>query len=231
MLRIGTSGFSYPAWKGSFYPDKLPAKRMLAYYAERFCTVEINATFYRMPERDVLARWAAEVPAGFTFVLKAPGRITHAKRLVACGRELRQFTTKARVLGDKLGPLLFQLPPNFRADVPRLVAFLKRVPRDVRVAFEFRHPSWFCDETYAALRAHRAALCCADTDEQAAPLLATARFGYVRLRRARYGHAALAKWARELRARRWRDAYVFFKHEDEGTGPRFAAKLEQLARG
>jgi uncharacterized protein YecE (DUF72 family) len=226
-LRVlsGTSGFSYKEWKGSFYPEDLPAARMLAYYAERLPAVEINNTFYRMPKPALLESWSAEVPESFRFVLKASQRITHFKRLKDAGDEVAYFFGVAAVLGERLGPALFQLPPNLKKDLPRLEAFLETLPRDRRAAFEFRHASWFEDEIFEALRGKKAALCIAEDEELATPLVATAEWGYLRLRRQDYDDAAVAAWAEKVRAQSWQEAYVFFKHEDAGAGPRLAAQF------
>jgi uncharacterized protein YecE (DUF72 family) len=226
---IGTSGFSYDAWKGSFYPEKMAAKDMLRYYAERFPTVEINNTFYRMPKAALLEGWAEQVPESFRFVIKAPQKITHIARLKECGELLSYLYRVTASLGPRLGPLLFQLPPNFKRDVPRLEAFIADMPERRRVAFEFRHASWFDDETYAALKKHGAALCVADTGEEpVAPLVATTDWGYLRLRREEFSDAELAEWARRIREQPWSDAFVFLKHEEEGRGPKLAAKLIEL---
>jgi uncharacterized protein YecE (DUF72 family) len=225
----GTSGFSYPAWRGPFYPADLPAKAMLAFYAGRLGTVEINNTFYRLPTAALLAGWAAETPAGFRFALKAPQRITHQRRLREAGELAAHFCELAATLGPRRGPLLFQLPPNLRADVPRLTDFLAALPAGHRVAFEFRHASWFADAAYAALRAHGAALCIADAAELSTPFETTAPFGYLRLRREDYDAGALADWAARVRAARWERAYVYFKHEDAGRGPALAAAFAGLA--
>ena len=205
---------------------------MLAYYVERFTTVEINATFYRMPNAKTVAGWGAAAPAGFTYVLKAPQQITHFKRLRDVGEPLRYFCDAARVLGDRLGPLLFQLPPNFKKTADRLGETLASLPDGFRVAFEFRHESWFDDEVYALLRARNAALCIADTEEGATPAVATADFGYLRLRAVEYTDEDLKTWIETIDriGTGWRDAYVFFKHEDTGSGPalarRFVARRE-----
>jgi uncharacterized protein YecE (DUF72 family) len=229
---VGTSGYSYKEWKGTFYPSDLPAAKMLPYYAEHFSSVEINNTFYRMPEAKTLEKWASEVGDGFTFVLKAPQRITHQKKLAGVEDDVRHLVEVGKVLGPKLGPLLFQLPPYFRRDVDKLRGLLGLVPRNVRVAFEVRHDSWLVDEVYAVLREHDVALCAADTDEVADPaslLVSTASWGYLRLRRFEYDDAALEAWAQRVRAQQWSDAFVFFKHEDEGKGPAFAKRfLENL---
>jgi uncharacterized protein YecE (DUF72 family) len=228
---VGTSGYSYAPWKGSFYPEKLPAAKMLGYYASQLPTVEINNTFYRMPVAEMLQKWSAETPGSFSFVLKSPKRITHEKRLLDTGDTVKRFYEVAAALGPKLGPTLFQLPPNLKKDVPRLEAFLAQLRAaapDARPAFEFRHESWFSDDVYAALRAQQAALCIAEDEELATPLEATASWGYLRLRRQDYDDAALAAWAERLRGQPWSDTHVFFKHEDEGKGPKLAVQMISL---
>ncbi|HYC62963.1 MAG TPA: DUF72 domain-containing protein [Thermoanaerobaculia bacterium] len=231
---VGTSGYSYKEWKGTFYPSDLPATKMLAFYAQHFGSVEINNTFYRMPVASMVEKWASEVPDGFRFVLKAPQRITHIKRLTGVEDELRYFLETASLLGSKLGPLLFQLPPNLRKDVTKLREFLALIPHGWRVALEVRHDSWCDDEIYALLREHDVPLCLSDTDEVADPdtlLVNTASWGYLRLRRTDYSDAQLADWVRRVESQGWSDAFVFFKHEDEGKGPLFAKRfLERLER-
>ncbi len=228
-LWTGTSGFSYKEWKGSFYPEKLPATKMLAYYSRRLASVEINNTFYRLPRADLLEKWAAQVPSDFSFVLKASRRITHMKRLKDADEPLEYLVaTATAALGSRLGPILFQLPPYLRRDTDRLVDFLALVPDDVRAAFEFRHDSWFCDEVYQALSDRGAALVTADTGEGDAPVVPTASFGYARLRRPGYADGELAEWAQALRQPGWRDVFAFFKHEDAGAGPRMAARFRDL---
>jgi uncharacterized protein YecE (DUF72 family) len=231
-VAVGTSGYAYKEWKGHFYPVDLKAADFLRYYAGRFDTVEINATFYRMPTEKMLQGWAAQVPDGFTFVLKAPQRITHHKRLKECGEELQFFLRTANVLGPRLGPTLFQLPPNMKKDLPRLQDFLAMVPQTWRPAFEFRHASWFDDDVFGVLRAHGAALVAADTDPEESgitvPFVPTAPWGYLRLRRVVYDDATLGEWVKRIRATDWEDAFVFFKHEDEGTGPKLAARFLEL---
>ena len=228
-LWTGTSGFSYKEWKGSFYPEKLPANRMLEYYSQQLASVEINNTFYRLPRAEMLEKWAAQVPDDFAFVLKASRRITHMKRLKDAGDPLEYLvTTAVAALGARLGPILFQLPPYLRKDVERLRDFLAIVPDTVRAAFEFRHESWFGDDVYQALADHGAALVTADTGEGEAPVVETARFGYARLRRPGYGDAELAEWVEALRRPSWSDVFVFFKHEDEGAGPRMAAGFGEV---
>ncbi|HKD18607.1 MAG TPA: DUF72 domain-containing protein [Thermoanaerobaculia bacterium] len=226
----GTSGFSYKEWKGSFYPEDLPAERMLAYYAERLPAVEINNTFYRMPKPALLESWAAEVAPEFRFVLKASQRITHFKRLKETGSEVEYFFGAASTLGDRLGPVLVQLPPNLKKDLPRLEAFLATLPAGARPAFEFRHASWFEEDVFTALRTKGAALCVAEDEELATPLVSTAGWGYLRLRRQDYDDAAVAAWADRVRGQSWSEAYVFFKHEDAGAGPRLAAQFLERIR-
>jgi uncharacterized protein YecE (DUF72 family) len=221
---VGTSGYNYDAWRGSFYPEDLPAKKMLGYYAERFGSVEINYSFYRKPTEKILQNWAAQVPPGFQFVLKVWQRITHQKRLRDCEELVSQFTEAARTLGPRLGPLLYQLPPNLKFDAGLLREFLAGLPRDLRAAFEFRHESWFNDETWSALRDLGAALCIAESDELATPPVFTAPWAYFRLRRLDYDEAALRKWNAVVP----QDAYVFFKHEDEARGPAFAVQFLEL---
>ena len=229
QLFAGTSGFAYPAWRGSFYPEKLPAARMLRYYAERLPAVEINNTFYRMPKPALLEGWSGQVPEGFSFALKASRRITHLKRLADTGEELAYLYRAAAALGPRRGPILFQLPPFLKRDLPRLQGFLAALPDDHRAAFEFRHPSWFEDDVMAALREREAALCIAESGEAGdAPLAVTADFGYLRLRRERYDDADLERWVRQVRLQPWERAFVFFKHEAAGVGPALAARFLSL---
>ncbi|MBC7819944.1 MAG: DUF72 domain-containing protein [Planctomycetaceae bacterium] len=231
-FHVGTSGYSYKEWKGSFYPAKFPQMDMLTYYAERFATVEINNTHYRMPTASGLESWAAQVPKKFRFVLKAPQTITHFKRLKGVEEEMDYLLKTAAVLKDRLGPLLFQLPPNFKKDVPRLESFLKLLSKRTPAAFEFRHESWFDEEVFACLRAKSCALCLADTDDLPNPaLVSTAHWGYIRLRREKYADQLLKDWIKRLKSQAWDEAYVFFKHEDAGTGPKFAARFLELADG
>ena len=220
-VHVGTSGYNYEAWRGSFYPQDLSSKKMLGYYAERFDTVEINYSFYRKPTQKILEGWAAQVPERFRFALKAWQRITHQKRLRETGELVSSFAEAARALGSRLAPVLYQLPPNLKADVPLLRDFLNQLPRDLRAAFEFRHASWFSDETYSALRDAGAALCVAESDDLATPAVRTADFGYLRLRRLDYDAAALARWAEFVKGSPG-DVFVYFKHEDEARGPAFA---------
>jgi uncharacterized protein YecE (DUF72 family) len=230
-LYVGTSGYSYKEWKGTFYPEDLPASKMLPFYASNFSTVEINNTFYRMPTEKLIAGWAAQVPEEFTFVLKAPQRITHQKKLVDAEEDIRHFAEIGSALGPRLGPLLFQLPPYLRADPARLRSLFAALPAGVRPALEFRHESWKNPEVNDTLREHGSALCVSDTDEM--PFgendpLSTANWGYVRLRRVVYEKSDLAQWRDRIKSTEWEQAYVFFKHEDEGTGPRLAKEFLEL---
>ena len=228
-LRVGTSGYAYPAWRGSFYPAKLPAGQMLAHYAIQLPTVEINHTFYRMPSERVVRDWAAAVPAGFQFAVKLNQRITHQQRLRDADELIERFLEAVGVLSGsgRLGPILVQLPPYFRADPAALDAFLRRIPPLFRCALEVRHASWHTEETYAVLRQHGAALCLAETDEEPAPEVVTAGFVYARLRKEEYATGELTAW-RE-RCRGWvaagLDVYAYLKHEDGGRGPVYARAL------
>jgi uncharacterized protein YecE (DUF72 family) len=229
-LRVGTSGYNFPEWKGTFYPARIKPAEMLPYYADRLSAVEVNYTFYRMPNAKTVAGWMQAVPEGFTFVLKAPQRITHKARLREVEDPLRYFTETIRPLGVRLGPILFQLPPNFKQDLARLKDLLTLFPADLRCAWEFRHPSWFADDTYEALRTANAALCVADSEEGNTPLESTADFGYFRLRHEGYSKEDLDRWAERVRelGRTWLDAFVFFKHEEAGAGPKLAQAFVAL---
>jgi uncharacterized protein YecE (DUF72 family) len=229
-LYIGTSGYSYKEWKGSFYPEKIPAKEMLRYYAERLSTVEINATFYRMPQPSMLENWKEQVPGTFRFSLKASQRITHFKRLKETDQETKYFLETAAVLGEQLGVVLVQLPPNMKKDLPRLETFLAQLPQTLRIAFEFRNPEWFDDDVVELLRSQNRALVVSDTDDLPATHIdKTSDWGYLRLRRVNYSEEVLAEWLERIRAQDWKDTFVFFKHEDEGTGPKLAAQFLKLA--
>lgn len=227
-LRTGTSGFSYVPWKGPFYPEDLPNKQMLSYYASKLPSVEINNTFYRMPKPELLANWAKDVPPDFSFALKASQQITHRKRLKECAEPVEYFFRIAAELGERLGPTLIQLPPNLKKDLPRLVDFLALLPSDRKCAMEFRHESWFGDDTFDALRAKSVALCIAESEELATPLVATAGWGYLRLRRQDYDTAMLRAWRDKIAAQPWTDVWCFFKHEDSGIGPKLALELTSL---
>lgn len=227
---IGTSGFQYAEWKGTFYPESIPTAKMLPYYAERFSATEINYTFRHIPSSKTMERWSSLTPDAFRFSLKAPQRVTHFARLRDCADTLRYFHQVTSQLGAKLGPVLFQLPPSFKKDVPRLALFLEDIPDGMRAAFEFRHASWFDEEVFTGLRGRNAALCIADSESLATPMVLTADFGYLRLRREDYQPGDLARWAATIagNSANWRDAFIFFKHEESGVGPKFAGEMQQL---
>jgi uncharacterized protein YecE (DUF72 family) len=221
---VGTSGYNYPEWKGSFYPEKLPASSMLSYYAERLSTVEINYTYYRMPNAKTLEGWNRETPERFKLTLKAPKRITHDARLKDCADHVKYFTEMAAKLGPKLGALLFQLPPSLKQDLTVFDAFLGMLPSGVCAAFEFRHGSWLNDEVYARLRSRNLALCVADSETKETPVTITADYAYFRLRDEGYTPDDLARWALTVQeqAANCKETFVYFKHEEEGKGPEFA---------
>ncbi len=234
MILVGTSGYNYPEWKGSFYPADLAAAKMLPYYAARFPTVEINYTFYRMPTEKLLSGWTRQVPADFRFTLKAPRRITHDAKLANCQDLTAEFCRVAGTLGDQLGALLFQLPPTLKKDLPRLDAFLETLPPKAQAAFEFRHPSWFDADVFGRLRDQGRALCVADSERLETPLEVTGPFGYFRLRDEGYQPADIEEWSRKIGALRDRcpEIFVYFKHEEQGLGPEFARRMiEHLKSG
>lgn len=227
-LLVGTSGYSYKEWKGIFYPEDLPASEMLAHYSSKLPTVEINNTFYRMPSSKVLTQWSEQVPEGFVFVLKASRRITHQHRLKDADDSVAYLLETSASLGEKLGPILFQLPPFLKKDTSRLEGFLKILPRESKFALEFRHESWFDEEVYDLLRSRNVALCLSDgeTVEQT-ELHPTADWGYLRLRRENYPQDELVRWAEKIKGCPWEEAFVFFKHEEEG--PNLALSLTEAA--
>jgi uncharacterized protein YecE (DUF72 family) len=229
-LLVGTSGYNFPEWRGSFYPPRLASAKWLEYYAQQLGTVEINYTFYRMPNAKTIAGWNAATPESFTFVLKAPQRITHIARLRNIDEPLRIFLDLIRKLNAKLGAVLFQLPPNFKKDVARLGDLLTQFPSDVRAACEFRHASWWSDDVYELLRSTNTALCIADTEQGTTPLVSTANFGYIRLRDEGYDEAGLSEWKQKVQTLggAWTDAFVFFKHEEKGMGPKLAREFLSL---
>jgi uncharacterized protein YecE (DUF72 family) len=230
-ILVGTSGWSYKEWKGSFYPPKLPQDEMLGFYASRFPTVEVNNSFYRIPSEKALAGWLEQVPPDFRFVLKASRRITHNSRLADEDGSLEYFLRAVNPLGERLGPTLFQLPPTFKKDSERLRGFLARLPQRRIAALEFRHASWFDDEVYDLLRSHDVPLVAVDEDEtegKGAPLVPTASWGYFRLRRTTYDANALEDWANRIQREQWKEAYVFLKHED--GSPRGPGAAEDLRR-
>ena len=219
----GTSGYAFKEWKGNFYPQELKDDGMLGYYASKFPAVEINNTFYRLPRENVLRDWAAQVPETFTFALKASQRITHFARLKEESSTPVDFLLKnTATLGNRLGPILFQLPPNMQKDVNRFRGFLGLLPDDRRYVFEFRHESWFDDEVYAAMRERDIAMCIAEQDDFRCPMVCTSTWGYLRLHKLDYNEGELVDWAKRVSGQQWNEAYVFFKHdetENGGSGP------------
>ena len=231
-LHVGTSGYSYKEWKGNFYPEDLPAKEMLAYYSRRLPAVEINNTFYRLPQPAMIENWKEQVPPEFRFSIKATQRITHIKRLNNCAEETKYLIETVALLQERLGVILFQLPPNSKKDTGRLKNFLALLPDGQRAAFEFRHESWFDEEVLEALRSKDCALVTSDTDEKPLhEITVTASWGYLRLRQTNYEDQDVADWMGRVQAQKWTDAFVFFKHEDEGVGPKLAARFLELRKG
>ena len=228
-LYVGTSGYSYKEWKGNFYPEDLPAKEMLSYYSRRLPAVEINNTFYRLPQASMIENWKAQVPEDFRFSIKATQRITHIKRLNNCAEETKYLLETAALLEQRLGVVLFQLPPNAKKDADRLKAFVALLPNETRAAFEFRHESWLDDEIREGLQARDCALVVSDTDEKPlTEIISTASWGYLRLRRTNYDEKDLVEWMKRVQNEKWSDAFIFFKHEDEGIGPKLAAQFLKL---
>jgi uncharacterized protein YecE (DUF72 family) len=229
-LYVGTSGYSYPKWKGKFYPKDLPAKGMLRYYGENFRSVESNSTFRKMPEIEDLNRWAADVSADFKFALKAPQRITHIKRLKDSKDLVTHVFKVASALDKRLGPVLFQLPPNFKKDAARLGEFLALLPNHSQAAFEFRHESWFDEQVFELLKKHQVALCVAEADNDInVPFVSTADWGYLRLRREDYSDAGLKAWVKKVKNQDWSQAFIYFRHEDTAKGPKFAKQFLNFA--
>jgi uncharacterized protein YecE (DUF72 family) len=224
---IGTSGFQYAEWKGTFYPQDLAAAKMLPYFAERLSTTEINYTFHRIPSAKTIENWKQQTPDDFRFALKAPQKITHFAKLRDCADTIGFFCRVVSALGDRLGPVLFQLPPNFKKDAARLGDFLRELPT-MRAAFEFRHESWLDDEIFELLRSHNLALCLADTEKAAAPTTITADYGYLRLRREDYTAGDVLRWAEFVKQQdgKWQEAFVYFKHEESGIGPKLAQQMK-----
>ena len=224
-VRVGTSGYNYPEWRGTFYPEKFSTDKMLAYYAERFPTVEINYTFYRLPTEKLLAGWDAGTPPAFSFTLKAPRRITHDAKLQRCEDLTQSFCRTARTLGPKLAALLFQLPPTFKKDVAVLRDFVALLPEGTRAAFEFRHPSWFDGDVWTVLRDRGVALCVADSEKLSTPVEMTADYAYFRLRDEGYQQADIERWAETIGSLPVGEALVYFKHEEQGLGPEFGRRF------
>ena len=229
-LYVGTSGYSYKEWKGSFYPETISPKDMLSYYASRLHAVELNNTFYRMPQPGMIESWKAQAPADFRFSVKAPQSITHFRRLKDAAPQTRIMLKTISALEERLGAVIFRLPDDMKKDLKRLEMFLKVLPADTPAVFDFRHPTWFDDEVVELLRSQNRVFCMSDIEElPESHSYKTADWGYVRLRRVRYTKAELVKWTKLIKAQKWKDTYVFFKHEDEGTGPKLAAKFIDLA--
>ena len=224
---VGTSGYNYPEWRGSFYPEKFSTAKMLPFYAARLDTVEINYTFYRTPTAKVMEGWAEAVPERFRFTLKAPKRITHIARLKDCQEPLQYFVETAAALGPKLGIIFFQLPPYMKKDLGVFDEFLGALPSGTRASFEFRHRSWLSDEVYERLRTKGLALCVADSEKLSTPVEITADYAYFRLRDEGYTPRDITQWARTIRdsTAACRDVFVYFKHEESGKGPEFARLL------
>jgi len=227
MIWVGTSGFQYPEWKGTFYPETLSTAKMLPFYASHFSTTEINYSFYRIPSAKTLGGWSAATPPEFRFSMKAPQEITHVRKLRDCSQVLDRYCAVLKTLDTKLGPVLFQLPPFLRNDTALLKDFLASLPTGLRCTFEFRHASWFDDESFAALRSSNVALCISDTEKSTTPIVITADFGYFRLRNPAYEKADITRWAKEIAKQQdsWKETYVYFRHEETGTGPKFAREL------
>jgi len=229
-LYVGTSGYSYKEWKGSFYPEQITPQEMLSYYASRLPAVELNNTFYRMPRPDTIESWKSQVPADFRFSVKATQSITHYRRLKDAGAQTKQMLETVAAFGDRLGVVYFRLPEDMKKDLDRLETFLRELPAEIRIAFDFRHPTWFDDDVYELLRRYKRVLCVSDTDELPLDHIdKTADWGYLRLRRVNYSKADLTRWIERIRAQQWKTAFVFFKHEDEGTGPKLAAQFIKLS--
>ncbi|MBI4277351.1 MAG: DUF72 domain-containing protein [Armatimonadetes bacterium] len=231
-LFAGTSGFSYPEWKGTFYPAKVKTEEMLAFYSGAFPTVEINNSFYRYPKAETLVQWREQTPEGFRFAVKAHRRITHDKRLRGVADDVSFLAGRFQELGNRLGPVLFQLPPSVKCDVALLGNFLRALPPVIGRAMEFRHASWFSDEVYALLAEHRTALCIAEDGDRAAVTVDVGPFGYLRLHRSSYGDEDLRRWAAYVEARlgKGQDVYAYFTHEEGAPAPQYAQTLNTLVR-
>jgi uncharacterized protein YecE (DUF72 family) len=228
-IYVGTSGYGYREWKGKFYPEKISPREMLRFYSARLSAVEINNTFYHMPNEGVLASWAEQVPDDFVFAIKAPQVITHLKRLRNAGEETWYLFRTLSVLDRKLGPVLFQFPRSFHADRPALKDFLGLIPGSMSCAFEFRSPSWLDVEILDLLRERGCSLCIADSDENLTnEIINTAPWGYLRLRRSGYMDADLSEWMKRILSQKWERVFVFFKHEEEAKGPEMAMRFREL---
>lgn len=228
-LYVGTSGYSYKEWKGNFYPENISASEMLSHYAKHLPAVELNNTYYRMPQPNAVESWRTQVPKTFRFSVKAPQSITLYRRLKDAGWQTKQMLKTVSVLEDRLGAVLFRMPEDMKKDLARLESFLKELPAHTPAAFEFRHATWFDEEVVELLRSYNRVLVISDTDEMPTnDIVKTADWGYVRLRRVQYSAADLKAWTKQIKAQKWKTAYVFFKHDDEGTGPKLAAQFLKL---
>jgi uncharacterized protein YecE (DUF72 family) len=229
MIYVGTSGYSYKEWKGSFYPEQIPPKDMLSYYASHFQAVELNNTFYRIPQPSMVESWKTQVPDNFRFSVKASQRITHLKRLKGAAAETQLMLKTVAGLEDRLGAVIFRFPEDMEKDLKRLETFLKDLPPDTPAVFDFRHATWFDDDVVALLRRENRVLCVSDIEDMPDDVVKTADWGYVRLRRVKYTDTELAEWVDRIRVQEWKNTFVFFKHEDEGTGPKLAARFIALS--
>ncbi len=229
-LYLGTSGFQYAEWKGTFYPEDLPAAKMLPFYAEHFSTTEVNYTFHRIPSAKTVENWTRLTPDGFRFALKAPQKVTHFAKLRNCADTVDYFYEVVSGLGERLGPVLFQLPASFKKDAPLLAEFTAHLPPSLRAAFEFRSETWLNEEIFEILRQRNCALCLADTEKLSAPVVMTADWSYYRLRREDYQPADVKRWAETIREKSSSHAevFVYFKHEESGMGPKLAKQLQQF---
>lgn len=235
-VRIGTSGWHYKHWRGPFYPEDLPPSKMLSFYLRHFDTVEINSSFYRLPTGECFCQWRDSTPAGFCFAVKASRFLTHFKKLKDPEQAIDNFLPRAAELKQKLGPILFQLPPRWPANPERLENLLAVLPRKLRYAFEFRDPSWHSTPIYDTLRHHNAAFCIFDFAGLQSPLVITADFTYIRLHgpgeryQGSYSHSALSAWAERISGwcRRLRSAFVYFDNDQAGYAARNALDLKQL---
>ena len=227
---VGTSGFQYPEWKGNFYPEDLAAAKMLPFYAERLFTTEINYTFHRIPAAKTIENWNKLTPDKFRFSLKAPQKVTHWSKLRDCADTMRYFYDVISGLGQKLGPVLFQLPPNFKKDAFILADFVNGLPGGMRAAFEFRHDSWFGDDIWEILKSRNISLCIAETEDFKTPQIVTADYGYLRLRREDYTKTDVERWSQFVREQNeaWGEAFIYFKHEEAGIGPKLAIQMMEL---
>ena len=229
-LYVGTSGYSYKEWKGKFYPATISPRDMLPYYASHFQAVELNNTFYRLPQQSMIETWTAQVPDNFRFTMKASQLVTHFKKLKDAGKETKAMLQRFAAFEDRMGAVLFRLPPDMKKDIKRLETFLQHLPADPPAAFQLEDPTWLDDEVFALLRSQNRALSVTDTDEMPlSHIEKTADWGYIRLRRVSYSNSELKKWITRMRDQEWTNTYVFFKHEDEGTGPKLAAQFLKLA--